>query len=456
MKRNIISLTAGFLLAFFINPGASAADADTSKVWTLEDCMEYAVRNNYNVRRKLIDQDDYRLDYNRQVLSHLPSISGNVGTGLGFGRGIYEETNEVITNTNFNSNYSIGLGLPVFNGLARLNATRMMKVAKLRGVQEQQQVEDLITIEAMKYYMDVVYKMGVVDHSEEQLGESREKLREVLRQRDMGLKTSADVAQIEASVASEEYNLIKSKNGLQIAWVRLKDQMNYPLDRALKIDSELDADIHVGDINENVGDIYETAANILPDAKIAEYSLKSSKLNHSISKGYLYPSINFNAGMSTSYNTLIGGDYNQRNHTPFFRNLDGNLGKSLSASLNIPIFNGLSNRINVKKTRNEVKRSEIILDETMRQIHSAIEQAVIDLESAQEQYQQAQKNVTSTEWAYRLNKRKYEEGLTTAIEFQTSSNQLLMAKVELLNSRLTYIAQRRIVNYYKGIPLLEF
>jgi outer membrane protein len=52
--------------------------------------------------------------------------------------------------------------------------------------------------------------------------------------------------------------------------------------------------------------------------------------------------------------------------------------------------------------------------------------------------------------AHKANQRKYEEGLLSVLELQTSSNQALAAKAERLNSALTYLIKKRIVGYYQG------
>lgn len=57
--------------------------------------------------------------------------------------------------------------------------------------------------------------------------------------------------------------------------------------------------------------------------------------------------------------------------------------------------------------------------------------------------------------AYKAMRRKYEEGLASVIDLQTSSNQLLVAKAAKLNALLQYLIKKRVVDYYKGTPYLE-
>ena len=452
MKKNIRLKFILFVASVFAAPAAAAAEA--GEVWTLEDCMAYAVQHNFDARSKLIDQDDYRRDYTARLAAHFPSLSAGASTGISFGRNVDPETNTYETRSSLSNYYGIDMGWTLFNGFAMVNYTRAAKLGKLMGVHEQQQVEDRIALQTMQAYITAVYADGLVGLAREQLEEQQELLRQVRRESDLGLKSPADVAQIEADIAGAEFSLIKSENELQTALLKLKDQMNYPVDHSLRIESDMQI-AQVAEEGQTVDEIFETALETLPGIKVAEFVLDRSKLNYKASKAALYPSLRFGAGISTNYYTGLGGAA-QKNQMPYFRALDSNLGESMSVSMSIPIFSSLNNRMNMYRYRNNVQRSKVELERTTREARSEIEQAVMDLNNSLKEYMQAGKKVAATELAYKVTRRKFEEGLFTAIDVQTSYNSLLLSKIEYLNSRLIYVGKCRQVNYYKGIPLVSF
>ena len=55
--------------------------------------------------------------------------------------------------------------------------------------------------------------------------------------------------------------------------------------------------------------------------------------------------------------------------------------------------------------------------------------------------------------AAHLTRKKYEEGLASAIDVQTAAVTLLQSRALLLQSRLQNYYLTRILNYYKGMPL---
>ncbi len=71
------------------------------------------------------------------------------------------------------------------------------------------------------------------------------------------------------------------------------------------------------------------------------------------------------------------------------------------------------------------------------------------------EYLQAAKQVSATTLAHRAVQRKYDEGLLSSLELQTSATQVQQAKSYLLDVKLQYVIQYRLIRYYQGIPLIE-
>ena len=93
--------------------------------------------------------------------------------------------------------------------------------------------------------------------------------------------------------------------------------------------------------------------------------------------------------------------------------------------------------------------------EVFRQLQTAIEQSVLDREGYAKEAIQMDKKVRSDEMAYRVTPRKYEEGLMSTLDVQTSANTLLESKANLLQKRLMYLLKSKLVDYYKGKPLIN-
>ncbi len=445
MKNLItIALTAGMAVC-----GVQAQEADTSRIWNLQECMRYAIENSPQAIRQQLTNANLKASYHEAILQHLPSLSGSTSVSAGFGRNVDPGTNTYTTVNTLSNSYNLSAGITVFNGLQLINNTRAGKISKLRGEEQQKQVEDNISLETMQAYYDFAYTLGTQTLAREQVDASRDNLRQGRRMMALGLKGAADVAQLEATLAADEYNLIKTENNMRTCELKLKEVMNYPPDAKLKIDTAWRYAIPEMDTTD-ASEIVDVALATLPDTRMSMMDVRLAKLDLSTAKASLFPSLSASAGMGTSYYKNLKEDA-----TAFSKQFKDNLSKSVSASLSIPIFGGWSRQTNIVRKRNDLRSSEQTHIETRRQIAVEVEQAVLDLNGAFAERKQAEKQVQSQSMAYKVALRKYEEGLLSALDLQTTANQLLDAKAKLLNAEMTWQAKRKQVDYYKGIPLLS-
>ncbi len=418
-------------------------------MWNLQECMRYAVENSPRAVRQQLASANLRASYHEAIMQHLPSLSGGVGVSAGFGRNVDPGTNTYTTVNTLSNSYSLNAGITVFNGLQLLNNTRASRISQLRGEEQQQQVEDAISQETMQAYYDFAYALGTQTLAREQVEASRDNLRQGRRMMSLGLRGASDVAQLEATLASDEYNLTKVENNARTCELRLKQTMNYPPEARLQIDTAQRYDLVPSLETADVTEIVDLATATLPGARMSAMDVRLARLDLSTAKARLFPSLSASAGLGTSYFKNLKTDA-----TPFSRQFRDNLSKSVSASLSVPIFGGWSRQTNVVRMRNNLRSTQQSHLETQRQIAVEVEQAVLDLNGSFAERQQAEKQVQARLMAYRVALRKYQEGLLSALDLQTTANQLLEARANFLRSDLTWQAKRKLVDYYKGIPLL--
>ena len=225
--------------------------------------------------------------------------------------------------------------------------------------------------------------------------------------------------------------------------------MNYPPEATIRIDTAWRYALPEPETAEKER-IVNTALATLPDTRMSAMNVRIAELSLSSAKAMLFPSLSASAGIGSSYYKNLKQDADA-----FATQFKNNLSKSVSASLSVPIFGGWSRQSNLARTRNELRSSEQTLIETRRQIAVEVEQAVLDLNGAYFERQQAEKQVQAQLLAYRVAQRKYQEGLLSVLDLQTTANQLLQARATLLSAELTWQAKRKLVDYYKGVPFLS-
>ena len=435
--------------------GAEQQTPDTARVWTLRDCMEYAVSNSTQIRIQQANMDDERIARRDAILNAFtPSVEAGAAVYSNFGRAVDPETNTYISTTSFNNAYSVSAGITLFNGFQAVNRLRITKTSVAMGVSEEQRIKDNICLSTMQAYCNVVYYSRLAEILAEQVETARESLHTARRQEELGQKGYADVVQMEAELAEMEYKQISAENSRKDALLTLKDVMFWPIGEELNIDlSMADGAGYLPDTTSDPGTIVENAKATLPEVFIARGTMENARLELRTARWQLAPSLSLSGGWSTSYYTYPGrADYTP---DPFRTQFVNNGGEYLQLTLSFPIFDRLSRHSNIASKRNAYRRSAAEYEQKVREVEAEVMRAIQDRDGASAAYMQAERMAEVQQEAYRLNMRKLEQGLISPIEFRTASESYLTAMAERLNSLLQYNIKKAVVSYYDGIPYLD-
>lgn len=419
-------------------------------LWNLHDCMEYAVEHAPKHKIQELTNQNNNRDLRDAILGILPSISGNISGSFNNGRSISQEDNSYINNTSFSNQYGLSASAYLFNGFQAINRIRVAKIARLQGIEESQRIADEISLQTLQCYFNVVHAHGLVMLAREQLAESRQRLKNTRALEELGLKGAADVLQIEAEVATQDFNLTQQKNLLDENLLQLKETMFFPIDEPLQIDTTVRWEINLLDQRDSLNDIYQQALQHLPASKIAAMEVEAARRQFHSAKWMLLPSLSANGSYGTNYFKINGEEA-----LNYKMQLEGKQSKSIGLTLSVPLFGGLNRQSQITRARNAMRIARYEQDQTLQEIEAAIQRAIQEMEGKGKEYMQAVKTVLAEESAYKTNRRKYEEGLISILDLQTSANRLLDAKVKRLNALLGYQIKRREVTYYKGTPYLN-
>ena len=444
MKRLLILFAVSNFLTL-----VCAVHAEAQQL-TIDDCMRYAVENSTTVGKQRLAADDNKTNYQEAVASLFPSVNAEVAGGLNFGRGIDPATNTYTNITTFGNSYGISGSVPLFDGLKGINTVRAMKVARQKGVVDTQIAQDEVAMQTLSAYMDVVYYTEAVKIAREQLEASRRTLELVRRQFDLGTKSAADVAEIESQEANYDYLLTTEENNLALAYIKLREVMNYPQDKELEIVTNIDLEALPSAVSEQALLDYALANN--PKIVASRHFTEQQRLNLARAKGAYSPSLYLYGGYNTSY--YIDFE-NKAAYASFANQFRNNRGGYIQVGLSIPIFNGLSARSSKRRAANAYRSAQLEQVAMERAVESEVSQTWQEMQGFGKQYIQGQKKVSAAQLAYDGAERKFENGLISALDLQTAANTLLQAKSDKLRARLQYIIKTRMVDYYNGEPLVK-
>ena len=406
---------------------------------TVGDCMRYAVEHNHDIRISRLTQDNRWADRVAAIGAFLPSVSGNIGAQYNFGRAIDPETNVYTNVSTFNNGYSVSASLPLFDGFQRVNRLRAAQASVLMGNSELQALRDELALQVFEAYCNVLYYQGTVRMAGEKREQSRMTLHQTRVMCEIGQKSEADVAQMEAQLAADEYEVTRQENGLATARLSLRQLMNWP--------GEIEA-IETIDTIEAIDTIVTAADVELPAVEAARHNVTVARHNLHEAWGEFSPTLSISGGMSTNYNKMLHAEA-----VGFRTQLDNNKGEYVYATLSIPVFSRLQTITKVRRQKNNLRIAEEQLAQKRDELARLRLQAGSDCEGYRRQTVQMRHKVGADSLAWQLTLRKYEEGLASGIDVQTTSATLLQSRAQLLQCRLMLALKQKLVNYYNGISL---
>jgi outer membrane protein len=248
--------------------------------------------------------------------------------------------------------------------------------------------------------------------------------------------------------------MVRQQNTLRTLVLKLKEVMFFPIEDALEIDTTIPEILIITEFENDISLDFESTKTNLPAVNALNLQLMGAKVDYAANKGSLFPSISFNTGLNTGYSSTRLDNNGQK--VSFEDQFKNNVGKYLGLSLSIPLFNNniLGTKVRISKQNYHI--AQITYNEEIRKLQNVIQQALLDMEGAAEEFMQAQQREKSSDLANTINQRKYEQGLLSVIELHTSENRLLEAKAEKVRAQVTYMIKKRLVDYYNsGVIKIE-
>lgn len=423
-------------------------------VWTVDSCMAYAVEHNRTVRQKELQTDIDQLDKLEAAGNFLPGVSARTSAAYNFGRSVDPETNLYNNVSTFQNGYALEASLPIFQGGSLVQEVKRAKAAILLGKAELQEARDNAALNTFQAYIDALYFYGAAELARKKLAESDSLVYKTRLQEELGLKGRADVLQVEAQRATDAYQLTKQENDYATALLTLKQTMNLPSDRELRLDNSMVSipaiDYEPLDATTDESTIL-TALSVNPTLRQAEMNRRITLIEQKKAWAGILPSISLAGSLSTSYFKEL----HKSGYPSFGTQFDANLGRYVGVSVSIPIFSRFSGTAGIRRARLNHRIACEKYEEQRESLQKLVQQAVNDRRGFLKESMQMEKKVEADSLAYEVTLRKFEEGLMTSLDLQNSASQLQESRMLLLQSRLTYLLKCRLVDYYQGKDIIR-
>ena len=370
-----------------------AQDNEGKKSWTLEDCINYALEKNIQLQQDKISLQESEIDIKDARASLFPTLSFSTGHNM-VNRPYQEQSatvsgTEIISSndkTTYNGNYGLNAQWTLWNGGKRLNNLKQQKTNRDIAQLSVSETENMLQEQIAQLFIQILYadesiriNKGTLEVSEATYQRGKELFNE-------GSISKADLAQLEAQVSNDKYQVVSAESSLRNYKLQLK--------QLLELDGTEEMDLILPQLdNEDVmkllpsqTDIYQTALAIRPEIQSGRLSIENAKLGISAAKS-----------AKLQYNT-----------------------------------------------------SQLELVNKQKELYSTIESLWLDALNAQQQYAAAETKVKSSQTSFDMVSEQFNLGMKNTVELLTEKNNLLSAKQELVQAKYMAILNRTLLNFYAG------
>jgi outer membrane protein len=426
-----------------------SADSSSQKVWTLENCIDYALENNIQIKRNQLLSETARNNFNQSRLNVLPGIGAQVNHDLNSGRALNTDTYQWENREFEQGSLGAQAQMNIFNGLQGYNNTQQQRYLLLSSLEDVERAMNDISMRIASAYFQILLDMELVDIAGNQLKASILEMESARSNFQLGNISRGGLLEIESQVASNDYQLTLAQNNLSSSYLTLKQIM--------QLDHDLDFEIHrpeIGSINESamlsrVDAIYDQAETILPQVRGAEYFLRSAERGLASARGMQSPRLTVRGTYYSRYSELAmdpltGGSYS------YPAQIKDNQYKQLSFSLIVPIFDGWRVRSRISNSKIAVLDARYQLDAVRQELYSDIHQMHNEARNALNRYNSAEKASLSAEEAFNFAQQQFRLGLINFVDFQLSQSNLFSAQSNMAQAKYEYYLRSMILDFYRG------
>ena len=428
----------------------SATMSAQPKQWTLQECLDYAMQNNITLQRSKLQQRSAVEDVKGAKAALLPSLSASTNQSVGFrpwqDAGTTTVTNGTVNTrvnkTYYNGSYGLNASWTVWNGNRNRNQVKLNQLNEQQAEMDVQEAANSIQERIAQLYVQILYLTEAVKVNEESLKTARKNEERGQEMVNVGKMSKADLAQLTAQRATDEYNIVEAQTQVRNYKLQLK--------QLLEITDGVEFDVVIPTATDEQAlaevpalmGVYEQALATRPEIQSAQMAVKSGDVSIAIAKAGKLPTINMTAGIGTGTNSLSNNGWG----TQFKSNVDASAG----VSVGIPLIDQRQTKTNVAKARLQRESNVLALQDEQKQLYQTIENYWLDATTNQQKFRAAKLSVDSEQQSYNLLQEQFQLGLKNIIELMTGKDRLLQAEQNKLQSKYMTILNLQMLRFYQG------
>ena len=429
---------------------AIALSASAQKKWTLTECIDYALQNNITLQQAKLQKQSATEERKQAKAALLPSLSASTNQSFGYRpwleNGVATVTNGTVNSkvnkTYYNGSYGINAQWTVWNGNQNRNQVKLGEVSEQQAELQTETTANNIQERIAQLYVQILYMNEAVEVNKQSRETSKRNEQRGKEMVEVGKMAKADLAQLTAQRAADEYTIVEAESNIANYKLQLKQLLELTGDEAFDIEMLTAGDEQALAEIPALSTVYETALGGRPEIKNAQLGLKQSDIQMNIAKAGAMPTISINGGVGTSTASMSSQNWDKQIKT--------NFDASVGASVSVPLFDNRKTKTAVNKARIQREQAQLELLDQQKQLYATIEGYWLDAETNQQKFKTALTTVESEQASYDLLEEQFRLGLKNIVELMTGKDRLLSSQQNKLQAKYTTILNRQLLRFYQG------
>ncbi len=442
MNKKLATFLLG--MALFAVP-----EAMTARSWTLQECINYALQNNITLQKNTLSRLSAAEDVKQSQAALLPSLNFSTSQNLTYQpwpeTGSYtiagDKVQTNVDKTYYNGSYSLTGSWTVWNGNRNRNQVKLNKITEQKSELDSAETANSLMEQIAQLYVQILYSNEAIKVNQESFETSKKNEARGEQMYKVGKMSKADLAQLTAQRAQDEYNIVQAESNLKDYKRQLK--------KILQITSDEEFDITVPETTDGMAlesiptlnNVYAQAVETRPEIKNAKMGLESSDLSIKIAKAQKLPTISMSAGLSANTTSMSSNAWGTQ--------LKNNLNVGAGFTVSVPLFDNRTSKTAVNKAMIQKENYMLDLKDKQTTLYSTIENYWLQANNNQSMFKSAKVSTESAKESYKLLSEQFHLGLKNIVELMTGKDNLLKAQQSELQSKYLAILNIDMLKFYQ-------
>lgn len=420
-----------------------------AKQWSLKDCIDYALTNNIQLQKAKIQELTALEDVKQSQAALLPSLNLSTSQNVNYtpwpqqGRATVADgyVQSSVDKVYYNGSYSLSGNWTVWNGNKNRNNVKLNKVAAEQARLDSATTANNVLEQIAQLYVQILYSNEAISVTKESLKTSQTNEQRGKTMVEVGKMSKADLAQLTAQRAQDEYAIVEAESNLRNYKRQLKELLQITSDEEFDVAVPSTTDDMALEAVPALNDVYAASLEQRPEIKNAKLGIESSDLGIKVAKAGRMPTVSLNAGVMTSTSSMSDNAWGTQMKNNF------SLGGGVTVS--IPLFDNRQTKTAINKAKLQKQSYLLDLQDKQTTLYSTIENYWLQAVTNQNKFKAARVSTESAQASYELLSEQFKQGLKNTVELMTGKTNLLQAQQNELQSKYLAILNLNMLEFYQ-------